>query len=124
METNKEEVTQRLLEGNFISEEQFKEIKSYRSLGIFSLHNELLFMLYLSVLLFTSGVGTLIYKNIDSIGHAVILTLIFILTVVTLYFCFKKSKGFSKEETEFENPVFNYLVLLGTILNCTFVGYL
>jgi len=124
MKTNKDALNQRLLDRNLISQEQFKEMKSYQSLGIFSLHNELLFLLYLSVLLFTSGVGTLIYKNIDTIGHVAILASIFILTVVCFYFSFKKSPGFSKESTDFENPVYNYLVLLGTILSCTFVGYL
>jgi hypothetical protein len=124
MQKQSEETTQKLLEKELISEEQFDAIKTHRSLGIFSLHNELLFLLYLSVLLFTTGIGTLVYKNIDTIGHTIILALILILTGVCFYFCFKKSKGFQKEETDFENPIYNYLVLLGTILGCIFVGYL
>ena len=113
-----------LVAKNLISEQQNLEIQKYKSLKIFSLHNELRFLLYLSILLFTSGMGILIYKNIDTIGHSIILGLIFIVTVVCYYVCFKQSKGFHFNEVFFDNPLFDYLVLLATILSCTFVGYL
>ncbi|WP_166925269.1 DUF2157 domain-containing protein [Flavobacterium poyangense] len=119
-----EQATQNLFEKNFITEEQYNQIKKYRSLGIFSLHAELRMFLYLSVLLFTSGIGILIYKNIDTIGHIAILTLLLIGIGVCFYFCFKNSKGFQKTETTFENPVLEYLVLAANILTCIFIGYL
>jgi hypothetical protein len=119
-----EQATQKLFERNFITQEQLNQIKSYRSLGIFSLNAELKMLLYLSVLLFTSGIGILIYENIDSIGHIAILSLLLIVTVVCFYFCFKNSKGFQKTETTFESPVLEYLVLLANILTCIFIGYL
>lgn len=115
---------QELLRKNLISELQNQEIQVYRALNIFSLRSELRFLLYLSVLLFTAGIGVLIYKNIDSIGHSIILLLLLILTIICFYFSFKNFKGFSKNEVLFENPVYDYVVLLGTILSCTFVGYL
>lgn len=124
MNQTDEILTQKLFEKELITSDQFEKVKKYRLLGIFSLHNELLFLLYISVLLFTSGVGTLIYKNIDSIGHTIILAVILILTIVCFYFSFKKSKGFDKGIVNFENPIYDYLVLLGTILSCTFIGYL
>ncbi|TGD58574.1 DUF2157 domain-containing protein [Flavobacterium humi] len=118
-----EELVHKLREEEFISAEQLSDIEEYRALGIFSLHNELLFLLYLAVLLFTTGIGILIYKNIDSIGHGFILGVLFLVTAACFYFSFKKSKGFSREDVDFENPVYNYLVLAGTILCCIFMGY-
>lgn len=123
MDENKENIAEQLLKERLITGKQFADIKAYRSLGIFSLHNELQFLLYLSVLLFTTGTGILIYKNIDTIGHTIILGLLLALTAVCFYFCFKNAKGFSKSETNFDNPVFNYLVLAATILSCIFIGY-
>ena len=120
----KENAATDLLNKNLISDKQFKQISMYRSLKIVSLYNELRFLLYLSVLLFTSGVGILIYKNIDTIGHTIILVLLFLLILVCFYYSIKNSSGFKKIETSFKNPVFDYLVLLGTILSATFVGYL
>ena len=118
------QTTQKLFEKSFITEEQFSQIKDYRSLGIFSLNVELKMLLYLSVLLFTSGIGILIYENIDTIGHVAILSLLLIVTLVCFYFCFKNSVGFRKSETTFESPVLEYLVLLANILTCIFIGYL
>lgn len=119
-----EQAAQTLLEKNLISDEQFKQIQTYRSLNIFSLHNELRFLLYLSVLLFTTGIGILIYQNIDTIGHIAILSLLLIVTVISFYFCFKNAVSFKKEEVLFPNPLYDYLVLTAVILSCTFVGYL
>lgn len=124
MEKSKERIAQKLLDKGFISEDQFIAIQAYRSLGIFSLHNELLFLLYLAVLFFTGGMGILIYKNIDTIGHTIILAILLIIIGVCFYFCFKNSPGFSKEEVLFESHVYDYLVLLATILSCIFTGYL
>lgn len=124
MEKHSEESIEKLVQLGFVTETQQKEIKDYNRLGIFSLHTELLFLLYSSVLLFTGGVGTLIYKNIDSIGHMAILAVNFALMAVCFYLSFKKAKGFSKEEVLFENPIYNYVVLTGSILSCIFIGYL
>lgn len=119
-----EQASKSLLERNLITENQYQEIASYRNLNIFSLNAELKLFLYLSVLLFTSGIGILIYNNIDSIGHIAILSLLLIVIVVCFYYCFKNSKGFQKQETTFEHPVLEYLVLAASILTCIFIGYL
>ena len=116
--------TKLLLDKNLITENQYQEITAYRNLNIFSLNAELKFFLYLSVLLFTSGIGILIYKNIDTIGHIALLSILLIVIVVCFYYCFKNSKGFQKTETTFEHPVLEYLVLAANILTCIFIGYL
>lgn len=117
-------LTKQLLEKGLISETQFTAFSSYRSLNIFSIHTELRFLLYLSILLFSGGIGILIYKNIDTIGHSAIIAVLFILIVVCFYYCFKNAKPFSKSLNKFENPVFDYLVLLATLLTCTLIGYI
>jgi Predicted membrane protein (DUF2157) len=119
-----EKATQTLFEKKLISDEEFSQIKAYRKLGIFSLHNELRGLLYLSVTLFTSGIGILIYQNIDTIGHQVLLGLLFLTIVVCFYFCYKNAPKFDKQQTEFTNSLYDYLLLLATILTCTFIGYL
>lgn len=119
-----DQASKALLDRNIITENQYQEITTYRNLNIFSLNAELKLFLYLSVLLFTSGIGVLIYNNIDTIGHIAILSLLLIVIGVCFYFCFKNSKGFQKSETTFEHPVLEYLVLAANILTCIFIGYL
>ena len=65
MKKFEEQANQSLFEKNLITDEQFKQITAHRNLNIFSLYSELKLFLYLSVLLFTSGIGILIYQNID-----------------------------------------------------------
>jgi hypothetical protein len=119
-----EQATQTLFDKNHITEEQFEAIRTYRGLNLFSVHNELKFLLYLSMLMFTSGIGILIYQNIDTIGHTALLGLLLLVTLTCFYFCFKNHDGFKKEEVPFPNPLYDYLVLTAVILSCTFVGYL
>lgn len=120
----KELATISLFEKNYISEEQFAQIKAYRGLNIFSLHNELRFLLYLSVTLFSSGIGILIYQNIDSVGHIALLSALFLTIIICFYLCFKNAPKFEKQETFFQNSLYDYFLLLANILTCTFVGYL
>lgn len=119
-----DQTTQKLFDQNHITEEQLEAVRAYRGLKLFSVHNELKLLLYLSMILFTSGIGILIYQNIDTIGHTVLLGLLLLVTLTCFYFCFKKHPGFTREEAPFPNPLYDYLVLTAVILSCTFVGYL
>lgn len=119
-----EQAAQGLYEKNLITENQFQEIKEYRSLNIFSLNTELKLLLSISVLLFTSGIGILIYDNIDSVGHIALLSILFILICGCFYYCFKNSKGFQRTEATTESHFLEYIVLTANVLTCIFIGYL
>jgi hypothetical protein len=124
MEPFEKQATQSLFDKKMITDTQYKKVKAYRSLEIFSLNTELKFLLYLSVLAFTTGIGVIPYQNIDSIGHSTILSLLLVVTFVCYYFSFKNSAGFQKGETNFDNPIFDYLILAAILLTCIFIGYL
>ncbi|MES2240924.1 MAG: DUF2157 domain-containing protein [Bacteroidota bacterium] len=119
-----ERATQALFDKQLITEEQYNEISNYRSFNIFSLNAELKLFLYLSVLLFTSGIGILIYDNIDTIGHSILISLVLIVTAICYYFCFKKAPQFQKQQTHFESHVMEYIVLTANLLTCIFISYL
>ncbi len=124
MKKMNERATQTLFEKQLITEEQYHQILAYRNLNIFSLNAELKIFLYLSVLLFTSGIGILVYQYIDTIGHSIIISLVLIVTLICYYFSFKKAPPFQKTETHFESPVMEYIVLTSNLLTCIFIGYL
>jgi uncharacterized membrane protein YobD (UPF0266 family) len=71
-----------------------------------SLPNEMRFLLNSSVLLFTSGIGILIYQNIDNIGHIAVLSILVIVTIICFYFCLKNSDGFKKGKISFSDGKF------------------
>ena len=89
-----------------------------------SIHMELITILYLGVLLLAGGMGILIYKNIDSIGHTVILIFIAAISAGSFFYCFKNSSSFSLKKVISPNLFFDYILLLGCITFIIFIGYL
>ncbi len=115
---------QKLYQKEFLDDNNLEELAEYQKKGIFSLRSELLLVIYFSVIVFTSGIGIIIYNNIDSIGHLAIISANFLLMIACFYFSFKKAKGYSNEEVLFDNPLYDYLVLTGSLLACIFLGYI
>ncbi|WP_207426716.1 DUF2157 domain-containing protein [Pedobacter sp. SYSU D00535] len=106
-----------------LSQESFDRIKQQES-GPFSVHWELKTLLYAGVLMLSTGLGILVYKNIDSIGHQVILLFIALLTAGCLGWCDRHKAPFQYEKVVSPNAFFDYMLLLGTLSFLTFVGYL
>ncbi|NMH28455.1 DUF2157 domain-containing protein [Flavobacterium silvaticum] len=124
MEPIHEQTSRQLLDQEIISEEQHVAVSAYRSFHIFSLHNEILFLMYLGVIVFTGGAGILVYQHIDTIGHTILLLLLLSVTIGCFYFAFKKASAYSNSQTDFAHPFYNYVVLGGSILGGIFINYL
>lgn len=107
-----------------ISDASMQQIKAPRPVELFSLHWELKTILYLGVLLLSGGLGILVYKNIDTIGHQVILFFIAAICIASFWYCFKKKLPFAAGKMLSPNSFFDYVLLLGCLTFITFVGYL
>lgn len=113
-----------LFEKSLLSVTELEALKSYADKKIFSLHIELRSLLYLGILLFASGIGIIVYNNIDTIGHAVIIGVLNILCIALFYYSFKNNRPFSFDETKNSLPIYDYIVLLANILVGIIIGYL
>ncbi len=107
-----------------LSEDSFQKIKNQQTNRLFSLHWEIKTLLYLGVLLLTGGLGILVYKNIDTIGHQFILLFIALVCVGSFYYCFKRKLPFSTSRVASPNIVIDYLLILGCLSFIIFIGYL
>lgn len=107
-----------------ISAEQLNAIAEHEHTKPLSVHWELRTILYLGILLFTSGIGILIYLNIDTIGHQAILGLILLSCAACFYYAYKNRLPYSTAQVKFESPFFDYVVLSGCLLFGIFIGYL
>ncbi|MEO7562159.1 MAG: DUF2157 domain-containing protein [Ferruginibacter sp.] len=116
-------VFKKLLQDNFITEEQFRCIERDK-LKPLSVHWELRTLLYLGILLLTTAMGIFVYKNIDTIGHQVIIILIALACAACFFYCFKKSKGYSGNKVESPGILFDYILLSGCLLLLIFIGYI
>jgi hypothetical protein len=106
-----------------IDEDQFRNIQLLEANKLFSIHWELRTILYLGILLLSSGVGILVYQNIDTIGHQAILAAIAAACIACFYFAGKNKMPYHKGKIIHVSPFFDYIVLLGCLLFALFVGY-
>ena len=91
---------------------------------LFSVHWELRTLLYLGVLLLSAGLGILVYKNIDTIGHTAILLFIGLVSAGGFFYCGTHKLPFSHGKVLAPNPFFDYVLLLACLSFVTFIGYL
>jgi hypothetical protein len=120
---NRATVLENLLSKNIISEGQSQLIRSYFLSKPFSVFNELRFILYAGILLLTSGLGVIIYENIDTIGHQVIVGLIAFVSTACFLHAFKNRLPFSWSKTIGTNKLADYSLLLGCVTFLIFEGY-
>jgi Predicted membrane protein (DUF2157) len=106
-----------------VSDEEFNNITLQKDKPV-SVHWDLRTLFYLGIVLVTTALGILIYKNIDSIGHEAILIIIALVCAMCFGYCIKNSKGYTNKKSASPNIWFDYVQLLGCLLLLTFTGYI
>lgn len=114
---------QKLQQQHLITDEEFQCIaeQQYKPLSI---RQELLILLYAGILLLASGLGIIVYKNIDSIGHMAILIFIALVCAACFVWSIKKQPPYTRQKAETPHFLLTYLVLLGSLLLLVFIGYM
>ncbi len=107
-----------------ITDSALEQAEAMESRRLFSLYWELRLLLYLGVLLLTGGLGILVYKHIDTIGHQAVLAFIALVTAGSFFYCYRKRSPFSWSKVQVADPFFDYILLLGCLSLLIFLGYL
>jgi hypothetical protein len=113
-----------LVEKEIIPKEQSERIESYEETKPFSVHWELRTFLYVGITLLGAGLGVVIYENIDSIGHNVLIGLIVLAFSGCLYYAFKYRKPFTWEEVVETEKLDDFALLGACVMFLTLEGYL
>jgi hypothetical protein len=113
-----------LLDKDLVTESQHTHLEALTTRKFFSVYYELRIILYLGVLLFTTGIGILIYENIGELGHLLSIVALFILTIVCFGYAFKFGQPYSDDTVKPPTPFYDYVVLLGCLLFISVIGYL
>jgi hypothetical protein len=113
-----------LEEKKIISSEQSALLEEFERHKDFPVHWELRTILYLGIVMLTSGLGVIIYQNIDTIGHQVIIALIGILSAACFRYTYYKRTPFTWHEVESTNKLSEYALLLGCTSFLIMEGYL
>lgn len=115
---------EKLHAAGLISEHSLERVKTHSRTALFSVHYELKTILYLGVLLLSAGLGILIYRNIDTIGHQAVLFLIMLVSAGCFMYCLKAKRPYSPKKMKAPTPFFDYVLLLGCLTFIILVGYL
>jgi hypothetical protein len=113
-----------LKEKGLLREDQYQRLLPIYTGKILSLFYELRIVLYLGVMLFTTGAGILIYKNIGDLGHMAAIMVLFILTAWCFQYAFRNAQPYTNGKATAPTPYFDYIVLLGSLLFISVIGYL
>ena len=117
------QILQAIQQKQVLADEQAQVIRSFEESKPFSLHWELRTILYAGVTLLSSGLGILIYKNIDTIGHGILIALIGLISAACFWYVWKHRKPFSPQLVETDSPFADYALLLGCLTFLTMEGY-
>ena len=113
-----------LEKAQLISPETSKEILEREKNTPKSVYWELITLFSSGIILFCTGLGIIIYENIDSIGHSTLVAAMVLVVIGCLYYCFKKAMPFSGAQTEHENMWLYYVVVFESLLMTTLIGYI
>ncbi|MEO7210354.1 MAG: DUF2157 domain-containing protein [Chitinophagaceae bacterium] len=117
----KTSLADKLLETGCITQSEHEIILQKQPISV---HWDLRSLLYLGVLLVTTSIGILIYKNIDSIGHDALLIIIAVLMCACFAWCFKNAKGYRPTKINSMSIWSDYILLTGCLLLLTLIAYL
>jgi len=113
-----------LFEKNLINEDQFKRIEQIVSGIVVSVFYELKTLLYLGVMLFTTGAGILVYQNIGELGHLFSILILTLIMIAGFIYAIKRGADYSNHKVKSPSAYFDYILLLACLLFVTIQGYI
>jgi len=117
-------IIHKLIQDGVLNEQEGAAVDAFEREKPMSIHWELKTILYLGILLLVSGIGILVYLNIDTIGHQAIIAAISVSAGFCFYYGFKHKLPYTTSQVTYESPLFDYVVLLGCLLLGVLIGYL
>jgi len=118
------DIADKLFKEGALPEPAYRKLISIYSEKLFSVGLELKIILYAGILLLSSGLGILVYKNIDSIGHLAVISFIAFVSMGCFAYCYVKHIPYSNQKVNSVNVFADYILLLGCLTFATFMGYL
>ncbi|GAB3172065.1 DUF2157 domain-containing protein [Telluribacter humicola] len=120
---NIQQLLSELEQKQHIESGQKQLLSQYEQQKPVSLFGFLRMLLYVSLSAFVTGAGVLIYQNIDTLGHTVLMALLAMLTAACFVYVFKKGESFSFGKVVHSSSFVEVVLLLGCLLFLALEGY-
>jgi hypothetical protein len=118
-----ENLHEKIFKEKGINETQFHFLDAIHKKKIVSLYFELRMLLYLGIMLFTGGLGYIVYQNLGDIGHIAVMLLLALSIGLGGFYIKLKSKPYAHNEVVVEHFYFDYLVVLVSLLIISLFTY-
>jgi hypothetical protein len=99
-----------------ISPEQHAHLAGLSRGEPFSLFLELNVLLYAGVLAFVAGLGWTVSTWSEQLGDVLVLTVLSTILAACFWYCFSRAPAWSPAETPAPNPIFGYVLYLGSLV--------
>lgn len=113
-----------LFEQGILKPEQFEYLEKIQTKQLFSVHFELRTLLYIGVLLLTTGIGFIIYLNMGQVAHIALISTMILLEGAVIWYIRKHQIGYTNSEQNPPTPYFDYLLLFGALLVISIFTYI
>ena len=113
----------KLFEQGILHPEQFEYLEKINSKQLFSVYFELRSLLYIGVLLLTTGIGFIIYLNMGQLAHLALLTVMLTFETAVFWYIQKYAKPYSNTQQKPSTPYFDYVLLFGALLVISIFTY-
>ncbi len=117
------DVLNELSKQTILPPKQQAEIAEIERQKPFSLHWELRSMLYIGILLMSSGLGLLVYDNFDKIGQGALLSAIAAGCISSFYFAWRFRPEWTPAQTKSRSTFGDYALIMACLLFLTLEGY-
>ncbi len=107
-----------------ISAEQHAHLAGLARGDPLSLFLELNVLLYAGVLAFVGGLGWTVSTWSQQLGDVLVLTVLSTILVSCFWYCFSRAPAWSPAETPAPNPIFDYVLYLGSLIWSLELAYL
>lgn len=118
------EIAEKLYAEASLEQTSYLRIKEKSASLLFSIYKEISLLLGIGILLFTSGIGMLVYVHRASLGHSLILSLIAGILLGCAAYCYPKREKYSPTKIQDKGMIFNSLLVIGCLSLASFIGYL
>lgn len=114
----------KLFDNNLIEKAQFEFLDAIETNKIISVFNELRLMLYLGIMLLSTGVGYFAYQNMGKFGHVSSMLLLLAGIIVCFFYILKYTPAYSNAKVSVTHPYYDYLLILVSLLIVGLFGYI
>jgi hypothetical protein len=114
----------KLFDENLIEEKQFELLDAIETNKIISVFNELRLMLYLGIILLSTGIGYFAYQNMGKFGHITCMTLLLAGIIVCFYYIMKYASPYSNAEVSVTHLYYDYILILVSLLIIGLFSYI